>query len=353
MSLGEPRNDFSHSGEIQWRRKQNSLSVETYNYFTLLPDEIIEYITLFLEIPYQFMAKLSWPLFNSIIHIEKEPIDGDSPIEIMVRNNHMSCLHYVYHTSTYDTCASSLLRRFKIVAAKCNNMVVMNWCLKICPRLFSEILSAAAKGGHLDMIIWGMSRDILFNDFVSSAAAGNGHLELLEYFNDKGFAWKNMYVCSEAAHGGHLDIIKWVLSNDCPWTGHIIVNAVVYKHYHIMEYILERSENNIKEKNHDIAICKCAVNYGHIDVLKWLHKKGAMKRLLQVDKDSLCDLAIISKHIHVLIWLHKISFLDRENAKYLYINAVCYGQSNIFLWLFEKGYSFSDKENSVANSFRK
>ena len=53
------------------------------------------------------------------------------------------------------------------------------------------------------------------NESVCSAAAAGGHLEVLKWARTNGCGW-NHRVCTEAARHGHLEVLKWARSHGCP-----------------------------------------------------------------------------------------------------------------------------------------
>ena len=55
-----------------------------------------------------------------------------------------------------------------------------------------------------------------WDQHACSAAAKNGHLEVLKYLRENRCPW-NSFVCSHAAERGHLEVVKWAHENGCPW----------------------------------------------------------------------------------------------------------------------------------------
>jgi len=49
-----------------------------------------------------------------------------------------------------------------------------------------------------------------------AAAAGGGHLAVLQWARASGCPWGSM-TCIRAARGGHLDVLKWARANGCDW----------------------------------------------------------------------------------------------------------------------------------------
>ena len=50
---------------------------------------------------------------------------------------------------------------------------------------------------------------------MCAAAAGGGHIVILEWLREKGAKW-DPRSCAEAAMRGHLDCLRWLIENECP-----------------------------------------------------------------------------------------------------------------------------------------
>ena len=51
---------------------------------------------------------------------------------------------------------------------------------------------------------------------VLSAAALGGHLEVLQWARANGCPW-NVDTCYQAVGSGHLKVLQWARANGCPW----------------------------------------------------------------------------------------------------------------------------------------
>ena len=63
---------------------------------------------------------------------------------------------------------------------------------------------------------WARENGCQWDEGVCSAAARGGHLEVLQYARANGCPW-NEDTCSAAALGGHLDVLQWARAAGCPW----------------------------------------------------------------------------------------------------------------------------------------
>ena len=78
--------------------------------------------------------------------------------------------------------------------------------------------SAAAEGGHLEVLQWlrGPIAGCNWNADTCMMAAGGGHIAVLKWARANGCDW-NADTCMMAAEGGHLAVLKWARANGCDW----------------------------------------------------------------------------------------------------------------------------------------
>ena len=82
-----------------------------------------------------------------------------------------------------------------------------------------SLATAAAGHGHLELVQWlcgeqGFQMDPL----VMGCAAMGGNLELVQWLRGEGCTWDTR-ACVLAARGGRLEVLRWLRDNDCPWDG--------------------------------------------------------------------------------------------------------------------------------------
>jgi hypothetical protein len=76
--------------------------------------------------------------------------------------------------------------------------------------------SKAAGNGHLDVLQWLKENGWPWDSWTCILAASGGHLKVLKWSRENGCPW-NHVACQEAAREGHLNILKWLRENKCPW----------------------------------------------------------------------------------------------------------------------------------------
>ena len=83
--------------------------------------------------------------------------------------------------------------------------------------LNGEICADAARGAHLDILIWLRGKGCSFSSYsITAAAASIGNLVILRWLKNIGCPWDED-TCASAAGGGHLDVLKWLRARGCPW----------------------------------------------------------------------------------------------------------------------------------------
>ncbi len=98
----------------------------------------------------------------------------------------------------------------------------------------------AARAGQLEVLKWLKARGCPWDKWTCANAAYSGHLETLEWARSLGCPW-DATTCAEAAAGGYLDVLIWAHACGCPW---------------------------------DEATCNAAAGGGHLEILKWAHENG-------------------------------------------------------------------------------
>jgi hypothetical protein len=101
----------------------------------------------------------------------------------------------------------------------------------------------AAWYGSLDVLKWAYQREpafVIHHPNICSAAAHNGHLEVLQWARQQGCPWGTA-TCWLAAEAGHLAVLQWARQHGCPW---------------------------------DEETCAWAAEGGHLELLRWARQQG-------------------------------------------------------------------------------
>ena len=143
-------------------------------------------------------------------------------------------------------------------------------------------------------------------------AAGDGHLELLEYFHDEMRISMNEYICQEAAEGGQLDVLIFIRNcqwcNCCTWDADTVADVALHcAHMDILKWL-----NDSEEYEWGVLACSSAAGAGHLEVLQWLRERGC-----PWDGRTLSE-ATQNGHIELLEWARKngcpVHIIDNDDS---------------------------------------
>jgi len=74
------------------------------------------------------------------------------------------------------------------------------------------------------MVKWAIAEFCPVDASACSAAAQGGHLDILRYLREKKVAW-NEEVTEKASEKNHFHVVRWASENGAPMTSNILVNA--------------------------------------------------------------------------------------------------------------------------------
>ena len=151
-----------------------------------------------------------------------------------------------------------------------------------------------------------------------AAAAGAGHLDVLQFCRDNGFSWnatsvaqaakyaqravleyccKNRCSCDEracavAAEQGHWEILQWCRQNNCPWDEETCAGAARNGHFEILQWCRE------KDCPWNEQTMAAAAQSGRLDILEWCHENGC------ASDEEVCEQAAANGRLDILEWCH-------------------------------------------------
>ncbi len=168
-----------------------------------------------------------------------------------------------------------------------------------------------ANCGHLALLKWAVDHGFAWDEETYWCAAENGHLEILRWIKSQDCPWSEM-VCARAALGGQLDTLKWLRSQDCPWNEWTCTFAAANGHLEVLQWA--RSQNC----DWDSYTCMYAVQGGHLAVLQWACDNGC-----PFDEQECQKIARSHKHYHIVNWFQArlanlLQLLNVEIKKKLY-----------------------------------
>ena len=118
----------------------------------------------------------------------------------------------------------------------------------------NRLMPDAAGGGHLEVVKWLREQGYAWTNDVCSAAATNGSLEVL-------------MTCESAIRSRELYVLKWVRKNGCPWGEQTCCTAAQMGELEMLKWA---RDNGCPCDE----VCRSAALYDRLHVLKWLRKHG-------------------------------------------------------------------------------
>lgn len=152
-----------------------------------------------------------------------------------------------------------------------------------------SVTDIAARGGHLELLMWARVEGCPWSRSTCRAAARFGHLNLLQWVRGQGCPW-NEDTCSYAARGGHLAVLKWSREQGCPWNEDTCSYAAKSGHVGVLQWARQQG----CPWNEDT--CSYAANSGHFGVLQWARQQGC-----PWNADT-CSGAAGGGHVEILQW---------------------------------------------------
>jgi hypothetical protein len=149
-----------------------------------------------------------------------------------------------------------------------------------------RVCSSAATGGDLSLLQWLRSIGVPWDSEVTAEAAKEGHLHILSWARDNGCPW-HPYVAGHAASRGHLEVFLWLIRNGAPWSGAIVCAAAAGGgHLPILQWARLQSEaweSQFRGRLPPVCpfrfdnpfappdrnICESAAARGHLHILRW------------------------------------------------------------------------------------
>ena len=159
-----------------------------------------------------------------------------------------------------------------------------------------------ARHGYFDLIMWGLGRQLIFQDSFYDNAAIGGHLRLIEWGLEQ--AWNEIpfpetSVVHRAIEYGHVSLLEFFLKKRFfyVFSSRDYTRAARTSALSSLEF-LKRNRIAISDcwGHHIYEACSEAAAYGQLDALKWLRSNGFPW------DESVVTRAVRHNHLHILKW---------------------------------------------------
>jgi hypothetical protein len=186
-----------------------------------------------------------------------------------------------------------------------------------------QICAAAAGGGHLAVLQWLRANGCPWESdecawgrgIVACVAAGSDRLAALQWARANGCPWDRK-ACSAAAGGGHLSVLQWARANGCEWDAGTCYEAIRGGHLGVLQW----ARVNGCEWNASTWDMMMAAAGGHLAVLQWLRANECPW------SEHICHEAIRGGHLAVLQWA-RVNGCPWDRAACLTLAYNCHGAS--------------------------
>ena len=216
-------------------------------------------------------------------------------------------------------------------AARGGHLDLLVWLVRFnCPFSAKDAAVKAAGRGHLHVLQWlHRNHAVPWDEWVTIAAARNGKLTALQWLREPAQGdeppripcpW-NSWCVTNAAMSGHQAVVEWATANGARLRGHAMVAAAEHGHFELVLWMRERNcsmtERTTAAAAHggwlailqylrsgafpcpwDASTCTMAARHGHLRVLRWAMEQGCPSTF------STWSAAALKGHVHILQWLH-------------------------------------------------
>ncbi|KAL6052372.1 Ankyrin repeat domain containing protein [Balamuthia mandrillaris] len=202
--------------------------------------------------------------------------------------------------------------------------------------------------------LWGWARKhyylrLFISRKIGTVAAETGRLDVLQAGDFKWWLSDSAQVMSNAARGGHLEVLKWALadadqssySTRVAWKA-VCKAAATAGHTHLLCWAVNALQNPYQVFSQKTA--ECAALAGHVKTLQWMKK--ATKGLLKPSRIS--RKAAKGGHLDVLQWVVEELNFDPTGDTKVFCGAARGGSLEMLQWLCDRGAVCSGKSDACA-----
>ena len=172
-------------------------------------------------------------------------------------------------------------------AAKNGHLEILKWIRANGGEWTERAADYTAESGHLETLKWIRANGGTWTSWATNSAARNGHLETLKWIRDNGGTWTSN-AANWAATSGHLETLKWIRANGGTWTSDATNWAARNGHLETLKWI---RANGGKWTS---AAADWAAENGHLETLKWIRANGGKWT------PSAADMAARNGHLETL-----------------------------------------------------
>ena len=180
------------------------------------------------------------------------------------------------------------------IAALRGRTEVLKWATSSGCHCDEGSFTAAAKGGHIETLLWIKEEGArVIDDTYHCAvrcAAEQGHLHVIMWAKVNGYSNDEGDVCAYAAKGGQMEVLRWAKATGLPLDSWAFALAAEAGQLEAMSWL---KDNGCP---FDEWTCRAAARGGQLEALRWLRGNGC-----PCDSDTCGDAARMGQ-LEVLRW---------------------------------------------------
>jgi len=257
------------------------------------------------------------------------------------------------------------------------NLEIIKWYLNLdvypCTKIIYQIVVWSVEKGNLDVFKWHEDHSSHFIAYQSrlaplvksvlSAATENGYIDIFEYIYSHYIEYINgtqcLTIAAGSAENGHLAMVKRLYNLAFPPIETQQMFTIIQKgQVHVLDWLYSNHYDSIDWVK--IRLLVNAVNYGHLEVLKWgLSKRfvfdayishvAALKGYDEIVKwlyeiecpfdERVMDMFARNNKVDMIYWGHEIGLPFDEDVC---IETVRSGNLPLLKWLRERNYPWNE-----------
>ena len=213
------------------------------------------------------------------------------------------------------------------------SLPLLRWAVENgCP-LNDSVLSKAVNADELPAVIWLLQEGCMWRRSFGVAAAMRGHLSVLLFAWNGGYALDAHVCMGVAAEKGHLSVLVFFETAGHPVNEDHLWLAVANGHLCVAQWVWSNCSPAISMDENSVS---WAARGGHLEMLFWL------SRVVGCHFDEgVCAEAAYGGHLHVLQWL-------RRNGCPWSVHTCAYAARNNHLHVLEWAYANGCECNEIV-----
>ena len=192
-------------------------------------------------------------------------------------------------------------------ASRGGHIDLLKWCRAQQPPvpMDGRACEHAAKANNLDMLRWLRENGCEWSHTTCTAAAGQGHLKVLEYARAQLPPCSWIAATCAAASGGHLECLQWLHEHGCPWTVGVSLAAAKSGHLEMLRWAAEHGCPVSRN------VVQSAALTGQLPCLRWLRERFR-RQAWWPDQKSLTSWA--KEWPAILTWIAEVAAAEAAEA---------------------------------------